>query len=115
MQSRHLYINGTRGVRTVLPDISYINSAKVSDTGYVVQSDDPLNWPNNGYEVEFVYTAEGSDWTESRCTVDSVKDLGDQTLNISMKQPCFTNLRNKQIGRAVQQECRDRSRMPSSA
>ena len=48
-----------------------------------------------------VYTAQGSQWTESRCTVASVEPAGSDGVLVRMKQPCFFNLLNKPCGQGT--------------
>lgn len=61
--------------------------------------------PRSVAEIEMVYTAQGSPWTESRCTVANVSKNGDNA-EVYMKQPCFASVQMKPCG---QSEFDDRS------
>ena len=95
-QSRHLYISGQRCARGRIASGALLSAFRrpvsVSDAGYVV--DVPLGaWANPG-TVEMVFTSEGSQWTESRCTVNTTSSSG----HVYMKQPCFANQKEKACG-----------------
>jgi hypothetical protein len=97
---RHLWVDGQRAPRTrravaaALPGLALTNNSK----GYSVVLSKPMSWSNPG-EVEFVYSGVGSDWSESRCAVDSTAVVGANSSgvisNMTMKMPCFWNLVNR--------------------
>ena len=92
--SRQVYINGAEvPIAQTTPAEQQISFASAGGgTGYTVS---PSSWasnlqnqigPVNLHNVEFVYTGVGSQWTETRCRVDS---LSGSTL--LMQQPCWYN------------------------
>jgi hypothetical protein len=73
-----------------------IGSFGKAHKGYVANSSAPLHWRNIG-DVEFVFTHSGNPWTESRCTVASVKANGTcangtgACTAILLKEPCWSS------------------------
>lgn len=73
---------------------------------YTVAHEDLPKWIASGSDnvgaIEMVYTAEGSPWTESRCTVLNVSHAGDESsYHVFMKQPCFQSLQQKPCGQGT--------------
>jgi hypothetical protein len=83
LDTRQLYVNGTRAVRaTGSVPVTLTRTA----TGYTTAAGDPMaNWHNPG-AVEFVYTGGLGAWTEPRCPVASITSTV-----ITMAQPCWDN------------------------
>jgi hypothetical protein len=77
-QPRQLFINNRRAPRGVTSSKvlgAFLNAAKVDVNAYYVDGElsGAASWAaENAGSVEFVYTAQGSPWTESRCTVENV-------------------------------------------
>ena len=118
---RNLWVGGRRAERSPLSHDLWTPwaQAQYSATadGYIVQSLSPLLW-RNPETVEMVYTAQGSQWSESRCGVagvDALSGLG-VTLNgsrasnssvlVRMKQPCWFNLVHKPCGQGTSRVAR---------
>lgn len=106
---RNLWVNGRRAPRAVLRGNAWTpwNDAKYSATadGYELASSSPLAW-SDPRTVEMVYTAQGSQWTESRCPVASVEATGKATTLVRMMQPCWTNLVHKPCGQGTSRVAR---------
>eukprot|EP00939_MAST-03C_sp_MAST-3C-sp1_P000324 g324.t1 len=106
-QRRHLYVNGRRIPRSKAPDAvtaAFANPIAVDSDKYVVSNDSGVaSWdPANAAGVEMVYTANGSPWTESRCTVDRVNRTDDDGhFEVYMKQPCFASVQQKPCGQST--------------
>lgn len=112
-QARHLYAGDGRRLRRAESASSVVaafqNPVSVDLDKYVISSAaDPAfaQWlslgPDNIGNIEMVYTAQGSPWTESRCTVENVSlanPSGD--LAVYMKQPCFASLQQKPCGQGT--------------
>jgi len=92
-QQRHLYLDGER-LRRPRASAALVGkfAASVGDALSYTVADDLAGW---GPGVEFVYTAQGSAWTESRCCVDRIDRFSDGTSRVVMKQPCFQILQDK--------------------
>lgn len=91
IDTRQLYIGGRRAVRAREP-ASILGVLTKTTSGYTTPNRTLLTWRNPDV-LEFVYTGipdAGSNWTESRCGVSGVQDLGDRVA-IQMKEPCWTN------------------------
>eukprot|EP00940_MAST-03C_sp_MAST-3C-sp2_P000564 g564.t1 len=106
IQNRHLYVNGRRAPRSKAPDAvvqAFANPISVDLEKYVVNADSGVaSWSDaNVRGVELVYTANGSPWTESRCTVDSVNRTYEGNFNVFMKQPCFATVQQKPCGQST--------------
>ena len=77
-QPRQLFINNRRAPRGVTSSKvlgAFLNAANVDVNAYYVDGElsGAASWADeNAGSVEFVYTAQGSPWTESRCTVENV-------------------------------------------
>eukprot|EP01006_Ploeotia_vitrea_P024997 TRINITY_DN57797_c0_g1_i2.p1 TRINITY_DN57797_c0_g1~~TRINITY_DN57797_c0_g1_i2.p1 ORF type:complete len:658 (-),score=32.82 TRINITY_DN57797_c0_g1_i2:131-2104(-) len=125
LQSRHLFGNGKRLQRGVVPHGTNHHPptpipppAKLIETaqGYTTTWKGVSNWLKNPTTVEFVYTQQGANWVEPRCTVQSIEVQNNHdddehsntshhlpqrggaavtTYNIKMKQPCFYMLTHK--------------------
>jgi len=108
-EARHLFLDGVRYSRPQASgDIVSLFSAEttsVTNSSYTIDStsvnDDIINtigsWAEN---VEVVYTGQGSPWSESRCAIESV-EVGETTLTVNMKTPCFATLQNKPCGQST--------------
>ena len=83
LDTRQLYVNGSRAVRaTGSVTVKLTRTA----TGYTTAAGDPMAaWHNQG-AVEFVYTGGLGAWTEPRCPVASITSTV-----ITMAQPCWDN------------------------
>ena len=99
---RHLYVNGRRAGRGWIEDATPFSSpVSVDNEKYVVEAAAIESWDlDNVNNIEFVYTRQGSPWTESRCTVASVNlnGGGDGNVEVIMANPCFTVLQRKPCG-----------------
>ncbi|GMI11291.1 hypothetical protein TrLO_g10486 [Triparma laevis f. longispina] len=104
--TRHLYVDGVRYSRPqASADIVALftaDSTTVSKSSYTlvdrdVTSDAIKSWREN---VEFVYTGQGSPWSESRCAVESVEE-SEGVITVNMKTPCFDTLQNKPCGQST--------------
>lgn len=99
--SRHLFVNGRRAGRGVVPqDIvdAFASPVAVDDDHYTVSDAAAAElalWPSPA-TVEFVYTGQGSPWTESRCTALNVSGV-----DVFLKQPCFATLQHKPCGQST--------------
>eukprot|EP00930_Biecheleria_cincta_P031427 TRINITY_DN21813_c0_g1_i1.p1 TRINITY_DN21813_c0_g1~~TRINITY_DN21813_c0_g1_i1.p1 ORF type:complete len:645 (-),score=70.77 TRINITY_DN21813_c0_g1_i1:55-1989(-) len=108
LQPRHLYVNGRRATRcrasaTVVG--AFAKPISVDTHKYVVSGTSGASeWGGgsvaNIAAVEFVYTAQGSPWTESRCTAENISAV-DGLLHVYMKQPCFAIVQQKACGQST--------------
>lgn len=73
-QARHLYVNGRRALRPRLsnPDIAF-SDTKLSPAGILTNAAIVANWTA---EAELIWPQTTSPWTEPRCTVDNVTQVG---------------------------------------
>ena len=108
-QPRHLFVNGRRAPRGVASGTvtsAFAEPVSVDSEKYVVDAtaSGAGSWASG---VEMVYTALGSPWTESRCTVDRVENVtrpsssSDDVLHVYMKQPCFAAVQAKPCGQST--------------
>ncbi|MEY9964619.1 hypothetical protein ABIA33_002661 [Streptacidiphilus sp. MAP12-16] len=83
LDTRQLYVNGSRAVRaTGAVPVKLTQTA----TGYTTAAGDPMaSWRNPG-GIEFVYTGGLGAWTEPRCPVASITGT-----TVTMAQPCWNN------------------------
>ena len=102
---RNLWVNDRRAARGSLSGGSFTMWAAqnytVTDNGYAVAT--TLPWPDPS-SVEMVYTAQGSQWTESRCTVAAVEPRAEAARGgvlVRMQQPCWFNLVHKPCGQGT--------------
>jgi hypothetical protein len=86
LQTRQLYVNGTRAARAHGPDPVTLSQ---NSTGYTASAATLAGWRNPSGtkpQLEFVYTGGLGAWTEPRCPVASVSGT-----TVTMAQPCWTN------------------------
>lgn len=75
--SRQLYVDGVRAKRTsqdasvALPGLMLEDRPECEACSYAVATNEPQSWSNPS-DVEFVYTAVGSAWSETRCALLNV-------------------------------------------
>ena len=120
-QGRHLFVNGRRAPRGVADSsvaAAFARPVSVDSNKYVVSAaaSGAGAWGAGAAGVEMVYTAQGSPWTESRCTVANVtrpaqaaggdnnnnnNDDDDDVLHVYMKQPCFSAVQAKPCGQST--------------
>lgn len=82
LETRQLYVDGVRAqVAQGPPPVTLTPT----DTGYEASDTTMAGWANPA-DVEFVYPAGPSNWTETRCRVASIDGT-----DITMVQPCFDN------------------------
>ena len=105
-QCRHLYVNGRRAERTHNAQLaaSFAKPVAVDSDKYTVSWSSIADIvkdksPRSVADLEMVYTAQGSPWTESRCTVANVSKQGDKA-EVFMKQPCFASVQMKPCGQS---------------
>lgn len=101
-QSRHLFVDGVRATRgrTGANPGPFATKPVIDDNGYTLGSTEPLSWTHPD-TVEFVYTQEGSPWTECRCTVLNVSAVGTTSSRVNMKQPCWINAHTRAYNQGV--------------
>ena len=105
---RNMWIGGRRAERSALAGALWTpwtlkGGYEPTDDGYHVHSLTPLLW-RHASSVEMVYTAQGSQWSESRCTVAAVEPLAwprNASVLVRMKQPCWFNVRHKPCGQGT--------------
>lgn len=105
---RNLWVGGRRAERAALTGDLWkpwtTSAYQATADGYLVHSLTPLLWRHPS-SVEMLYTAQGSPWTESRCTVASVEPLQSRwnqtSVLVRMKQPCWFNLVHKPCGQGT--------------
>src|SRR5579884_1329586 len=87
-QSRQLYVNGQRAPRTTgsLPGVWH----QTAD-GYTTTDSSVASWRNPG-SLELVFTQGNGFWTEPRCDVASVTPATGGGTNVTVRQPCWSNL-----------------------
>jgi hypothetical protein len=119
-QARHLFGEDgrrlERGWAASDVTLAFQHPAAVDLASYTVAHPAVGQWmasgPANAGSIELVYTAQGSPWTESRCTVENVTALDaaddadandDATTNyrVFVKQPCFQALQQKPCGQGT--------------
>src|SRR5262249_22103607 len=86
LQTRQLYVNGTRAARA---HGSLPVTVHQTATGYTASAATLAGWRNPSGaspELEFVYTGGLGAWTEPRCPVGSLSGT-----TITMAQPCWDN------------------------
>jgi len=91
LQTRQLYVNGTRAIRAVSQG-GLLGTLTKTTTGYITNDTSLQSWSNPS-DIEFVYTGAGgagANWRESRCGVASISGDSNST-TITMKEPCYTN------------------------
>ena len=73
-QDRHLYVNGQRALRPRIndPSAAFVGS-KLSAAGIFTTSANVANWTSG---AELVWPQTTSPWTEPRCTLDNVTQVG---------------------------------------
>ncbi|WP_218826054.1 right-handed parallel beta-helix repeat-containing protein [Actinomadura mexicana] len=86
LETRQLYVDGRRAARTATSAPLSGLTFKVTDTGYVVDSDVPLSW-SRPEDMEIVYKGAVA-WAEPRCGIASISGDANST-TIVMDQPCF--------------------------
>lgn len=106
IQPRHLFVSGRRAARS-----HNVNTAKAFASPISVDAEKyVVDWTTSGAalwdsasigDVEMVYSANGSPWTESRCTVDRVINSTDGHAEVYMKQPCFAAVQSKPCGQST--------------
>lgn len=91
IRTRQLYVNGKRAVRA-RSDASVLGIVSKTTDGYAATGHEMQTWRNPD-AIELVYTGfpdAGSAWTESRCGISHISDVGGGSA-IHMKEPCWTN------------------------
>eukprot|EP00941_MAST-03F_sp_MAST-3F-sp1_P000294 g294.t1 len=108
-QPRHLYVNGRRAGRSVASvDVvnAFANPKNVTLDWYVISKTNKaateiLKWSKENIDaVELVFTANGSPWTESRCTLAKIIESKDD-IQIYVKNPCFSIVQTKPCGQST--------------
>ena len=103
-QPRQLFVNGRRATRSIAPPSvtkAFASPVAVDTEKYVVDDASVANWKVPG-NVEMVYSANGSPWTESRCVVSNVTKAKTGSLYfVYMKQPCFATVQAKPCGQST--------------
>ncbi|MEZ5143383.1 MAG: right-handed parallel beta-helix repeat-containing protein [Acidimicrobiales bacterium] len=92
LKTRQLYVGGTRAELAQGPPPTTLTP---TPTGYEAADAVLAGWANPR-DLEFVYPSGPSNWTETRCRVDSISGTA-----ITMVQPCFDNSSRRAEGKTL--------------
>ena len=97
-RTRQLYAFGTRAQRasTAWRTEWTHHLDRLTPTGFLFRPGLPLEGWLDVEQLEFVWTGTTSVWTESRCGVEALIRMGNGSLEVTMKEPCWTNGVKKQ-------------------
>ena len=99
--TRQVYINGDRMIPTNT-NKGLPGKVVITSTGYTTTDPLPSFFAaqQNAADIEFLYTGDGSSWTECRVRVQSVSRTA-SGVSITMQEPGFSLARNKFYGQGV--------------
>lgn len=91
--TRQLYAFGARARRASMQWQPSWTAGLVDLTsqGYIFKERQAWMESPDVQQLEFVYTGDTSVWTECRCAVQTVTQLSDGTVDVTMRQPCWAN------------------------